>query len=202
MAKLARFLESRTPAHQVQLFGYRSHIHLRDAAEDLANFLKERDLLSGGPELGFVVHSAGGVLLRYLAHAYPEFRAGRSVALGSPLSGSILAEHYAKRWYMRAVYGATMASLHPRAVSELPEPPCALASIAGTRQSSFVPASLFLRSLADGRVSDSTVLVEETKLPSLVAWTSVPVIHSLLPTDSGVHQQVGHYLDNECFRAT
>ncbi len=199
MSKLAKYLESSTPCHQVQLFGYRSHIHLRNAAEDLAKYLKERDLLSGGSDIGFVVHSAGGVLLRYLAHAYPEFRAGRSVALGSPLAGSILAEHYARRWYMRAVYGATMASLHPGAVSELPEPPCSLASIAGTRESAFLPASLFLRSLADGRTSDSTVLLEETKLPSLVAWTSVPVIHSLLPVDRGVHQQVAHYLEHGCF---
>lgn len=192
MASIARHL--RRQGHTVHLFGYRRRRPLDEAAQRLAAFLERRGLAAGGPELGFVAHSAGGVVLRYLACLRPEFRAGRSVALGSPITGSILAEQYAEHWWVQAACGPILASLHPEVVGALPPAPCELASIAGTAQTPLLPASYLLRPVAGERASDSTVLVEETRSDHLEDWIEVPVVHTLLPLSPQVHRLVSHYL--------
>lgn len=198
MARLARHL--RAEGHSVHLFGYQRRASLQHAAVALAGFLRSRDLASGGKELGFVGHSAGGVLLRYLAAEMPSFQAGRSVCLGSPIGGSIIARHYAQHWAVRMACGPILASLHPERVAELPLPPCELAAVAGTAQTAFLPASFLMRPLAAGRDSDSTVLVEETRLDSMSDWISVPVLHTFLPTSRRVHELVSHYLQHGSFQ--
>jgi pimeloyl-ACP methyl ester carboxylesterase len=197
MAKLARHL--RRAGHTVHLFGYPRRASLSHAARKLVTFLKEHELENGGPELGFVGHSAGGVLLRYLAAELPEFSAGRSVALGSPIAGSVIAQHYASRPWMKVACGPILLSLHPDEVEKLPPPPCSLAAVAGTGTAAFLPASILMAAIADGRPSDSTVLVEETQLATMHDWTSVPVIHTLLPSDPRVHKLVRHYLETGRF---
>ncbi|MCP4445365.1 MAG: hypothetical protein GY811_08480 [Myxococcales bacterium] len=199
MAKLARHL--RGVGHSVLLFGYPRRANLADAARKLARFLQQRKLDSGGANLGFVGHSAGGVLLRYLAVELPGFSAGRSVVLGSPISGSVLAQSYAHRPWMKVACGPILASLHPERVAVLPAAPCELAAVAGTARTVFLPASLLMAPLADGRPSDSTVLVEETRAPTMRDWISVPVIHTLLPRDPRVHELVSRYLYTGRFKA-
>lgn len=197
MAKLGRHL--RTQGHIVHLFGYQRRASLRKAAALLANFLRARGLEAGGSDLGFVGHSAGGVLLRYLAAEMPDFQAGRSVCLGSPIAGSILARHYAHHWAMRLFCGPILGSLHPDRVARLPLPPCELAAIAGTAQSAFLPASVLMRPISQGRASDSTVLVEETRLDSMSDWISVPIVHTFLPSNQSVHVLVSYYLQHGSF---
>lgn len=196
MSKLARHL--RRSGHRVHLFGY-GRGSLSDAARKLVSFLGARGLEAGGPELGFVGHSAGGVLLRYLAAEMPDFSAGRSVALGTPISGSILAQRYGHVRWMKMAYGPIMQSLHPDLVSALPPPPCALAAVAGTGRTAFLPASLLMAHLAEDRPSDTTVLVEETRASHMADWTSVPVIHTFLPKDRRVHALVSRYLETGRF---
>ncbi len=197
MSKLARHL--RNAGHTVHLFGYRRRASLSNAAQRLVRFLRAQGLENGGPDLGFVGHSAGGVLLRYLAAELPEFSAGRSVALGSPISGSVIAQRYAHRSWMKLACGPILASLHPDAVSALPPPPCALAAVAGTSQTAFLPSAVLMAPVAGGRPSDSTVLVEETRMSTLLDWTSVPVIHTFLPRDKRVHSLVRGYLETGRF---
>jgi len=199
MAKLARDL--RMHGHTVHLFGYPRRGPLANAARKLAGFLRTHGLQEGGDDLGFVGHSAGGVLLRYLAAEMPGFSAGRSVALGSPIAGSILAQRYSHLGWMQVACGPILASLHPDTVAALPPPPCALAAIAGTSQTAFVPASLLMGPVARGRPSDSTVLVEETRHADLEDWISVPVIHTFLPRDPNVHRLVRTYLATGRFGA-
>ncbi len=197
MAKLARHL--RGAGHTVHLFGYQRRARLSHAARKLVKFLEAHSLEQGGPGIGFVGHSAGGVLLRYLAAELPEFRAGRSVALGSPIAGSVIAQHYAHRPWMKVACGPILQSLHPDEVAKLPPPPCALAAVAGTGKTAFLPSSILMAPIADGRASDTTVLVEETQAASMHDWTSVPVIHTLLPSDAGVHALVRRYLETGSF---
>ena len=197
MAGLGRHL--RGEGHRVHLFGYQRRASLQQAAVSLAAFLRSRDLADGGKDLGFVGHSAGGVLLRYLAAELPEFQAGRSVCLGSPIAGSIIARHYAHHWAVRVACGPILASLHPDRVGKLPLPPCELAAVAGTAQTAFLPASVLMRPIAAGRDSDSTVLVEETRLASMSDWIAVPVLHTFLPTSRRVHELVSHYLQHGSF---
>lgn len=197
MAKLARHL--RRAGHTVHLFGYQRRASLSYAARKLVRFLRAHKLEDGGSELGFVGHSAGGVLLRYLAAELPEFSAGRSVALGSPIAGSILAKSYANRPWMKVACGPILQSLHPDEVVKLPPPPCLLAAVAGTGKTAFLPSSLLMAPLANGRASDTTVLVEETQAATMQDWTSVPVVHTMLPRDKRVHDLVRRYLETGRF---
>lgn len=199
MLRMARYL--RDAGHTTHLFGYKRRASLTEAAKELAGFLKEQGHGAGGAHLGFVGHSAGGVLLRYLAVELPNFRAGRSVALGSPLAGSVLAQHYSERWLMKAACGPILGSLHPAIVETLPLPPCELGAIAGTAETALLPASLLLRPIADGRASDSTVLVEETRVEGLVDWIDIDVVHTLLPLNAQVHKLVVHFLEHGRFEA-
>jgi pimeloyl-ACP methyl ester carboxylesterase len=199
MSKLARHL--RREGHKVHLFGYQRRASLRGAAAKLAAYLQTRNLHQGGENVGFVGHSAGGVLLRYLAAELPDFRAGRSVALGSPIAGSIIAQHYSQRWLLKLWCGPILHSLHPDEVDKLPPPPCELAAIAGTAKTAFLPAALLMRPIEGGRASDTTVLVEETRMEAIRDWTDVPVVHTLLPGDKTVHALVSRYLEQGNFKA-
>ena len=198
MLKLARHL--RSEGHTVHLFDYERRASLAQAATLLAAFLRDRGLEEGGANLGFVGHSAGGVLLRYLAAELPGFQAGHSVALGSPLAGSAIAGRYARSRWAQVVCGPILESLHPDVVGKLPPPPCVLGSIAGTAQTGLLPASFLLRPIADGRPSDATVLVENTHLADNQDHIEVPVIHTLLPGNKKVHQLVSHFLTFGKFR--
>jgi pimeloyl-ACP methyl ester carboxylesterase len=198
MSKLARHL--RREGHTVHLFGYQRRASLRRAAIQLAGYLRAQNLHQGGANVGFVGHSAGGVLLRYLAAELPDFRAGRSVALGSPMAGSILAQHYSQRWLLKIACGPILHSLHPDEVDKLPAPPCELAAIAGTAQTTFLPAAFLMRPIARGRASDTTVLVEETRIEAIRDWAEVPVVHTFLPGDKTVHALVSRYLEHGNFK--
>lgn len=197
MSKLARHL--RLNGHQVHLFGYGQRADLRTAAKSLVVFLRARGLHEGGDTLGFVGHSAGGVLLRYLAAELPTFRAGRSVAIGSPINGSIIAKHFSERRLFQVLCGPILHSLHPHVVAQLPLPPCSLAAIAGRAESKLLPASYLLRTVAKGQASDATVLLEETRLEGITEWIEVPVVHTFLPDAPLVHQLVGRYLKSGRF---
>src|SRR5262245_15086533 len=52
---------------------------LADLAEDLSRNLADLGAEGGGPGVGFVCHSMGGLLLRALPLVRPGFRCGRSV---------------------------------------------------------------------------------------------------------------------------
>ena len=198
MRRLARHL--RSEGHKVHLFGYHRRASLREAATSLAAYLRKLGLDEGGRNLGFVGHSAGGVLLRYLAAELPGFRAGHSVALGSPLAGSAIAQHYAQDRWAQVLCGPILQSLHPDEVSKLPPPPCVLGSIAGTTESVLLPASFLLRPIAEGRRSDATVLVTETHLADNQDHIEVPVVHTLLPDNKKVHKLVSRFLAFGKFR--
>lgn len=198
MLRLARHL--RSEGHTVHLFGYQRRASLKKAATSLAAYLRQLGLHEGGPNLGFVGHSAGGVLLRYLAAELPGFRAGRSVVLGSPLAGSAIAAHYSQERWAQVVCGPILQSLHPDEVAKLPPPPCELGSIAGTAQTKLLPASFLLRPIAEGRPSDATVLVESTHHEDNQDHIEVPVIHTFLPDHKKVQELVSRFLSFGKFR--
>lgn len=198
MSQLARHL--RREGHRVHLFGYQRRASLRNAAQLLSTYLRQRGLEKGGSNLGFVGHSAGGVLLRYLAVELPGFQAGHSVALGSPLAGSAIAKHYSEEWWAKVVCGPILHSMHPDLVARLPPPPCLLGSIAGTSETVLLPAAMMMRPISKGRRSDTTVLVEETHLVDNRDHAEVSEIHTLLPTNKRVHLLVSRFLKTGSFK--
>jgi hypothetical protein len=181
--------------HEVHVVPYRSRqAGLKQLAQEVAESLRSLGLASGGDEVGFVTHSMGGLVLRALPLALPHFRAGRSVCLGGPLNGAVLAQTV-QRWPgVEWFHGPAFAELHPDAVAKLPVAPCEYASIAGTRWSPLLPQALVLARIAPGKPSDCTVLVEETRGPGCVAHAEVDEIHTFLPRNREVQRLTRRFL--------
>jgi pimeloyl-ACP methyl ester carboxylesterase len=193
VASLGRILER--AGHEVAPLAYRSRQRrLSVLARELAVRLDALGLGSGGPDTGFVTHSMGGLLLRALAAERPGVRWGRSVLLGCPLRGSILAERLCAVRAVRMLFGPALQDLSPAAVASLPDPPCVFGVIAGSTWSPLLPGAHFLRAWARGQPSDSTVLVEETRSPAATHHLVLPGVHSLLPQNARVQHQVLAYL--------
>lgn len=176
---------------------------LRDIAVEVAERLSQLGLEGGGPDVGFVCHSMGGLVLRALPTALPGFSCGRSVLLGSPIHGSILAERLRDVRVAQLFFGPALSDLGPEAVKELPLPPGPFACIAGDTWSPLLPGAYFLRAWAKGQPSDSTVLVEETRSPAAADHLVVHGVHTFLARDRLVQQQVLAFLATGAFlRAT
>lgn len=199
MRSLAHVLKAR--GHETHIIGYRSrHAPLRVLAGEVAAELRTRGLADGGSDVGFITHSMGGVVLRALPLALPEFRAGRSICLGGPLNGAIAAEVVGKWPLAPQILGPAFAELTRAAVEKLPLAPCDYGSIAGTRWTPLLPAAHVLRRVAPGQPSDSTVLVSEARGPSGIDHAEVDEIHTFLPANKEVHQLVVRFLDTGSFR--
>jgi pimeloyl-ACP methyl ester carboxylesterase len=193
MTSLERQLER--AGHEVAPIGYASRRQpLRTLAAAVGERLDGIGAGRGGPDVGFVTHSMGGLLLRALAAERPDVRWGRSVLVGCPVSGSILAERLHRVRAVRLFFGPALEDLAPRAVEALPHPPCAFGVIAGSTWSPWLPGAHFLRAWARGQPSDSTVLVEETRSPAAADHVVVAGVHSLLPQNAEVHRQVLAFL--------
>lgn len=181
--------------HDVVPVGYRSRQRrLPILARELAERLDALGLGRGGADAGFVTHSMGGLLLRALGAERPDVRWGRSVLLGCPLRGSILAERLSAVKAVRLLFGPALEDLAPSAVAKLPEPPCTFGVIAGSTWSPLLPGAFFLRAWARGQPSDSTVLVEETRSPAASDHLVLPGVHSLLAQNAEVQRQVLAFL--------
>jgi hypothetical protein len=198
MTSLERTLER--GGHTVTPLAYPSRQRRLPAlARELAERLDAIGVGRGGPDAGFVTHSMGGLLLRALGGARPEVRWGRSVLLGCPLRGSILAERLHGVRAVRLLFGPALEDLSPAAVARLPEPPCTFGVIAGSTWSPLLPGAFFLRAWARGQPSDSTVLVEETRSPAAADHLVVPGVHSLLAQNREVQNQVLAFLSTGRF---
>ena len=186
--------------HEVTVVGYPSRQRrLRALARDLAERLDAIGLGPGHDDVGFVTHSMGGILLRALAAERPGARWGRSVLLGCPLRGSILAERLHAVGAVRLLFGPALEDLSPGAVAHLPDPPCPFGVIAGSTWSPLLPGAFFLRAWARGEPSDSTVLVEETRTPAAADHLVVRGVHSLLAHNREVQAQVLAFLERGRF---
>ncbi len=157
----------------------------------LSNFLPtvEADVVH------FVGHSLGGVGLLHLFETYEVPRPGRVVLLGSPVSGSsvadLLSTHALSRPFLgrsgeRGLLGGGPRWGHRRE----------LGTIAGDR------------SLGIGRVlrviggpSDGTVSVAETHLEGAVDHVTLPATHLGLVFSAGVFKQTEHFLRHGHFAA-
>jgi hypothetical protein len=201
MAYLARGLQR--AAHQVVLVEYRSRLRsIRDLAGDLAERLAREGLQDGGPEVGFVCHSMGGLLLRALPLALPRFSCGRSVLIGCPLLGSLLAEKAAGSPLLASVLGPALRDLTPAGVRLLPPVPGPYGVIAGSTWSPLVPAAHLLRRYAPGEPSDSTVRVCETAAEDAADHLVLRGVHTLLPENREVRRQVLAFLAGGAFVRT
>lgn len=150
-------------------------------AQHLAQSLR---LLTPNQDVHFVTHSMGAIVLRhFFADArFDDLRARlrfqRAVLLGPPNQGSEIVDAWGKRWWFRAVLGASGSSLS----TDPSDPPKSLPTLPlhfGVIAGGNAPRNWLLPGVPaphDGKVS-----VASTHLDGMADFTCVPVGHTWLP---------------------
>jgi pimeloyl-ACP methyl ester carboxylesterase len=142
----------------------------------------------------FVGHSLGGLLIQRLFEIYPKQRPGRVVTLGSPFTGSIVAQRLYTHPLGRHLLGRStedgllIESLPPWQFTQK------LGSVAGTWNFGIGQFITRLPYPNDGMVS-----VAETKLPGMADHCLVNTNHAGLPLSSIVAQRIVTFLRYGCF---
>lgn len=194
MRKMALALARR--GHEPHVLGYRTtHRRLDDAAAEALDELDRLGLGAGGPDLAYVAHSVGGLVVRAMVRRRPGLACWGGVLLGSPLQGTVIAAHALGRPHYRILYGRIFEDMTPAAAQSLPPPPGRFGTISGTKRTPLLPAAHVTGRLAPGAPSDSTVLVAESRHPDEADHLELPVTHYRLPSDRRVIEQVARFLD-------
>ena len=169
-----------------ELFSYPSLQDSLDAnAARFAAFVGER----AGDVDGIVAHSLGGIVALKALALNEALDVPRLVCLGSPLTGSRVAERLGSTELGRRVVGKSLGEHVDRGGIDSWDSNIEVGIIAGTR--SFGIGRLVESPPGD---SDGTVALEETRLPGATAHISLPVTHTQLLFDSTVARQTIHFL--------
>ncbi|WP_138495271.1 alpha/beta hydrolase [Paenibacillus pinistramenti] len=122
-------------------------------------FERYTERLAPGEKVSLAGHSSGGLVIRqFLAESPLASRVHRAVLIGTPNSGTVLADIAAKyvKPYVRLF--KTMQSLQSSRFAGLPAPPVETGAIAGSRNDLLLGRLLSPES--DGRVEISSVQIE------------------------------------------
>ncbi|MGM0595115.1 MAG: esterase/lipase family protein [Pseudomonadota bacterium] len=174
----------RRAGYKVHQFSYRSVARrLAENARRLDAFVQKVE----GERVHFVAHSLGGLVVRRLFHDAPRQRPGRIVTLGSPHSGSYVANRLSRSNLIRKMLGCSLpplsGELHPWSAER------ELGSIAGSLS---VGVGWLVRDLP--RPNDGTVAVEETRLEGMSDHTVVRTSHMAMLFSARVANQSIHFL--------
>jgi pimeloyl-ACP methyl ester carboxylesterase len=149
-------------------------------------------------EISFVTHSMGGLVVRrYLRdHADPRLR--QLVMLGTPNSGSEMADMLRSNFVFKAVLGPAGQELvtDPQGtIKSLPTPTIPFGVIAGGagNEKGYNP-------LLPGD-DDGTVTVASARLPGAVDFLRVPRLHAFLMSDETAIAAVRHFIEHGRFSA-
>ena len=154
-----------------------------------------------GGSVHFVCHSMGGLLARVYVARYRPTRLGRVVMLGTPNSGSEIADRLGHLKLYRAFFGPAGQQLGTQrdAAIEALFPPVdyAVGIIAGNR-SIYPLASAFLPKPHDGRVS-----IANTRLDGMADHIVIPASHPWLMRNSiAIAQTIAFLRDGEFVRSS
>jgi len=183
MGLLARRL--RLCGYRTAVFGYHSLTQtLENNAAQLAGFIREQ----GDTTVHLVGHSLGGLVILQALQTNPGLVKGRSVLLGSPVQGSVVARrlyrHRGVRWMLgRGAAGGLLKGAAPW-LAQLP-----LGVIAGNRP---VGIGQLIGGLAGD--NDGTVTVAETRLENATASVQVHATHTGLMFSREVAAEVCSFL--------
>ena len=159
-------------------------------AAALADRLRAQAAAAGSAVVHCVCHSMGGLLLRHALFRHPGLPLGRTVMLGTPNRGSVVARRLARLPGLARVLEAGFEHGFDGHAPRWPEDRPVL-SIAGTR-------GLGLGMLTGGleRPHDGTVSVAETRLAAGGDPLCLPVTHtSMLFSAAVARATVGFLLD-------
>ena len=151
----------------------------------LAEFVREL----AAPEVHFLGHSLGGLVIHRFLERFPEQPPGRVVFLGTPSVASRAAEHAARFAPIAHLMGQSVAEelLQPRERRWThPDP---LGIVAGTQ-----PIGLGQLLAHFDEETDGTVAVGETRMPGATDHIVLPVSHLGMLVSARVAQEAGLFL--------
>jgi pimeloyl-ACP methyl ester carboxylesterase len=153
--------------------------------ERLAEFV--RDLAS--PEVHFIGHSLGGLVIYRFFERFPDQPPGRVVFLGTPSVASRAAEHAARFAPIAHLMGQSVAEelLQPR--ERRWTQPRALGIVAGSQ-----PIGLGQLLAHFKEDNDGTVAVSETRMPGATDHIVLPVSHLGMLVAARVAEETGRFL--------
>jgi pimeloyl-ACP methyl ester carboxylesterase len=151
----------------------------------LADFVRELDV----PEVHFVGHSLGGLVIHRFLERFPEQPPGRVVFLGTPSVASRAAEYASRFAPIAHLMGQSVAEelLQPRERRWTHADP--LGIVAGTQ-----PLGLGQLLAHFQEENDGTVSVSETRLPGATDHIVLPVSHLGMLVSARVAHETGLFL--------
>lgn len=180
----------RKAGYQVHQFSYRSVAHeLDENARELNAFVQKIE----AEVVHFVAHSLGGLVVRRLFYDFPHQRPGRIVTLGTPHSGSYVANRLGRSSLVRKMLGCSLRPLNGELYPWSGQRE--LGSIAGTLS---VGLGWFVHDLP--KPNDGTVAEEETRLDSMCDHLLVRSSHMAMLLSKEVAEQTLHFLHYGSFR--
>jgi pimeloyl-ACP methyl ester carboxylesterase len=154
-------------------------------SERLADFVREL----AAPEVHFIGHSLGGLVIHRFLERFPAQPPGRVVFLGTPSVASRAAEHAGRFGPVAHLMGQSVAE-------ELLQPherrwthPLPLGVIAGTQP---IGLGQFLARFDEE--NDGTVAVSETRMPGASDHIVLPVSHLGMLLSARVAEETGRFL--------
>lgn len=181
-------------------YGYRS---MRDGIQTHSARLNQWLETNHDPEhlIDLVAHSLGGLIIRDFVAAYPQWKIGRCVTLGTPHNGSICADY---TWrLLPAIVGSAYKNALDGTVAALPEH-IDLGVIAGNKPQGLGQPFLSYHNRkliktgaalsAEQLAHDGTVYVSETQLANATDHLILPVTHTGMLIHKAVAEQTGHFL--------
>lgn len=191
---MSKRLQRLLPNAQIHRFEYHSRkIHIKDAAKELAFFLKVKNI--PGP-VSFVGHSLGGIVVRALdAFDLSPAPLHRLVTLGSPHLSATIARRLSQYAVPRKIFGPILTELGELT---LPLDPrqlqigCVVGGLSH-RWGYFPPF---------GEDNDGVVLAREALLPSCQDFTKVTTLHAWMPFSTTSAILAARFLQTGRFAAT
>jgi pimeloyl-ACP methyl ester carboxylesterase len=146
----------------------------------------------------FVAHSMGGLLTRVYLSRHRPARLGRVVMLGTPNSGSEIADLLKDLSLYRAAFGpagSQLTTAQDPVLADLPLPDYAVGIIAGCRTIAPIASAFVLPRPNDGRVS-----IASAKLMGMADHTIVKASHTGLPRHADAIKQTIAFLHDGRFQ--
>jgi pimeloyl-ACP methyl ester carboxylesterase len=166
-------------------FPYSAASSMRDITARLEDFVREIAV----PEVHFVGHSLGGLVIHRFLERYPQQPPGRAVFLGTPSVASRAAERAGRFAPVAHLMGQSVAEelLQPRERRWTHERP--LGIVAGTQPLGF--GQLLAEFDED---NDGTIAVSETRMPGATDHIVLPVSHVGLLLSARAAEETGLFL--------
>ena len=151
----------------------------------LADFVRELS----APEVHFIGHSLGGLVIHRFLERFPEQPPGRVVFLGTPSVASRAAKHASRFAPIAHLMGQSVAEelLQPRERRWTHAHP--LGIVAGTQSIGFGQLLAHFREDNDG-----TIAVSETRMPGATDHIALPVSHLGMLVSTRVAHETGLFL--------